>query len=1401
MNRQLLVSKLIDSENIKQECLSQNENTVQNTHELASCIKQVDYNSSRILGQTQQGDSQLKKMLIIEEQQENASLKYQHLKMGTNKYENLQKTIQCEVNLKNSQKQDLEIQKNLQFNNQKQANQLQNQQSNSGQMDKEFELNGRSFLNIDCAFNQLPQIDSLHPQTVEEKEDQESQLDKIKNQEHEEIKMLDKQQNIHFSQSMENENQIDLLNLIKDEEKFQLNILQNSSNKQLESILVIDNDQQLDSQEQQQNKGVAEQVSPTKGEIQIDNLLEEVENKDIITEQIIKENIEQEKIKKINIKQLKPLSQDLQNENENKQFEMVINEKQDKCLSKLFDFLNQINKNDEVEKEEEIQYKPKTIEQNQSVLSQLVNINQEQFLDQTNNKSIYQIQNLFDCITQQSPISQQIVKTTDKKQNQDIIMEIDEEATINKNQKEVKKRLLIYLEKNNNKFQKQEIQMKKTTKKINKSFSRKYIFIEFYKDQELICNIDISVDFSENDEQFDQDFLFFKQEDSSLNSEKKQEGEDALQQQQLTQNQNFNDVNSNSLKFLQNNIQSNALDIQNQVQLVSKEFTEVKQFQEENQNIQIKCLDQDSQQQKQLTDIQDIYQIECILPKFQNISIQSQTEAQICKEKQVDDETTEINYKSYYGISQECFYECIDELQKKGIIVCKFIKSGCISSVFIGLDTLNQRDVAIKLSYIWSQNEYSEQTEQIFEDMKYEKNIIDQIKSYKYVVNTFDLFITQKYHIIIQIMEYCETDLQSYIQYRKSWNNPLNKEEIIDIYFQLINALVEIHANGIVHLDIKPLNILRTNEGIYKLTDFGISQLLRQDDNQCTEEFKGFSIRYCSPEQYQLWYKQESQNYQNFNQNLHSEQKFKQVSQSSDVFSMGLTFLYILQLELSDKTADQIRNGKYEFDSQLNDDTKIQFLTFIRHYMLCYEPINRCTALQLNLGVFYSKHGNDLTFNNNLNVRETFYKGHHQNFTQSLSQLGQRQIKINEELTINKNNKQQKKIIETQQYEQNKKEISKQQQIYLIKNVQNKQINEKKQDITLQNDNLDKPFIQDQQTQLQLANQGFSEVNNQNKNVEIQQQQQQLMYQQEMYQIGSTNLFNIQSDFIKQYSEVQQNEEIQINQELTEINEINEDLRKYFKEECQIPKESFQKCLSELYQKDYRINCFLSQGGDGAVFKGFHTINKTEVAIKFGFPIKDNSSEQNNQVLKDMESERVIIDQIKCYQYVVKTLHLFNIQNMIIQIMEVCEMDLLKYIKKKKSALQIEEIKDIYFQLTNALVEIHANGIVHLDIKPENILRSKEGMYKLTDFGISQLLIQDKNQQTSELKGLTVKYSSPEQYYFFYKDDPEMNEKIISYFGLNAEQIFQTVSQASDVFSMGLTSFKRNSQFNQIRKI
>ncbi|KAL4509838.1 hypothetical protein ABPG73_023054 [Tetrahymena malaccensis] len=1278
MNRQLLVSKLIDSENIKQECLSQNENTVQNTHELASCIKQVDYNSSRILGQTQQGDSQLKKMLIIEEQQENASLKYQHLKMGTNKYENLQKTIQCEVNLKNSQKQDLEIQKNLQFNNQKQANQLQNQQSNSGQMDKEFELNGRSFLNIDCAFNQLPQIDSLHPQTVEEKEDQESQLDKIKNQEHEEIKMLDKQQNIHFSQSMENENQIDLLNLIKDEEKFQLNILQNSSNKQLESILVIDNDQQLDSQEQQQNKGVAEQVSPTKGEIQIDNLLEEVENKDIITEQIIKENIEQEKIKKINIKQLKPLSQDLQNENENKQFEMVINEKQDKCLSKLFDFLNQINKNDEVEKEEEIQYKPKTIEQNQSVLSQLVNINQEQFLDQTNNKSIYQIQNLFDCITQQSPISQQIVKTTDKKQNQDIIMEIDEEATINKNQKEVKKRLLIYLEKNNNKFQKQEIQMKKTTKKINKSFSRKYIFIEFYKDQELICNIDISVDFSENDEQFDQDFLFFKQEDSSLNSEKKQEGEDALQQQQLTQNQNFNDVNSNSLKFLQNNIQSNALDIQNQVQLVSKEFTEVKQFQEENQNIQIKCLDQDSQQQKQLTDIQDIYQIECILPKFQNISIQSQTEAQICKEKQVDDETTEINYKSYYGISQECFYECIDELQKKGIIVCKFIKSGCISSVFIGLDTLNQRDVAIKLSYIWSQNEYSEQTEQIFEDMKYEKNIIDQIKSYKYVVNTFDLFITQKYHIIIQIMEYCETDLQSYIQYRKSWNNPLNKEEIIDIYFQLINALVEIHANGIVHLDIKPLNILRTNEGIYKLTDFGISQLLRQDDNQCTEEFKGFSIRYCSPEQYQLWYKQESQNYQNFNQNLHSEQKFKQVSQSSDVFSMGLTFLYILQLELSDKTADQIRNGKYEFDSQLNDDTKIQFLTFIRHYMLCYEPINRCTALQLN---------------------------------------------------------------------------------------------------------------------------GFSEVNNQNKNVEIQQQQQQLMYQQEMYQIGSTNLFNIQSDFIKQYSEVQQNEEIQINQELTEINEINEDLRKYFKEECQIPKESFQKCLSELYQKDYRINCFLSQGGDGAVFKGFHTINKTEVAIKFGFPIKDNSSEQNNQVLKDMESERVIIDQIKCYQYVVKTLHLFNIQNMIIQIMEVCEMDLLKYIKKKKSALQIEEIKDIYFQLTNALVEIHANGIVHLDIKPENILRSKEGMYKLTDFGISQLLIQDKNQQTSELKGLTVKYSSPEQYYFFYKDDPEMNEKIISYFGLNAEQIFQTVSQASDVFSMGLTSFKRNSQFNQIRKI
>ena len=52
----------------------------------------------------------------------------------------------------------------------------------------------------------------------------------------------------------------------------------------------------------------------------------------------------------------------------------------------------------------------------------------------------------------------------------------------------------------------------------------------------------------------------------------------------------------------------------------------------------------------------------------------------------------------------------------------------------------------------------------------------------------------------------------------------LQQETVVQISSELLRALAYIHSNGIVHLDVKPDNIMMTAEGVSKLTDFDVSK-------------------------------------------------------------------------------------------------------------------------------------------------------------------------------------------------------------------------------------------------------------------------------------------------------------------------------------------------------------------------------------------------------------------------------------------------------------------------------------------------------------------------------------------------------------------------------------------------
>ena len=65
-------------------------------------------------------------------------------------------------------------------------------------------------------------------------------------------------------------------------------------------------------------------------------------------------------------------------------------------------------------------------------------------------------------------------------------------------------------------------------------------------------------------------------------------------------------------------------------------------------------------------------------------------------------------------------------------------------------------------------------------------------------------------------------------------------------------------------------------------------------------------------------------------------------------------------------------------------------------------------------------------------------------------------------------------------------------------------------------------------------------------------------------------------------------------------------------------------------------------------------------------------------------------------------------------------------------------------QLVSAIANAHHNGIVHRDIKPQNILMDAEGNVKITDFGIAMALNATAHTKTNSVIG-TVHYLSPEQ--------------------------------------------------------
>lgn len=96
-------------------------------------------------------------------------------------------------------------------------------------------------------------------------------------------------------------------------------------------------------------------------------------------------------------------------------------------------------------------------------------------------------------------------------------------------------------------------------------------------------------------------------------------------------------------------------------------------------------------------------------------------------------------------------------------------------------------------------------------------------------------------------------------------------------------------------------------------------------------------------------------------------------------------------------------------------------------------------------------------------------------------------------------------------------------------------------------------------------------------------------------------------------------------------------------------------------------------------------------------------------------------------------------------VMEMIEGTDLKKIVKAKGALPIDRAIDISLQICAGLGYAHRSGLVHADVKPQNILITPQDVVKVTDFGIAQALTTTQPQRKADIVWGSPHYFAPEQ--------------------------------------------------------
>jgi tetratricopeptide (TPR) repeat protein/predicted Ser/Thr protein kinase len=176
-----------------------------------------------------------------------------------------------------------------------------------------------------------------------------------------------------------------------------------------------------------------------------------------------------------------------------------------------------------------------------------------------------------------------------------------------------------------------------------------------------------------------------------------------------------------------------------------------------------------------------------------------------------------------------------------------------------------------------------------------------------------------------------------------------------------------------------------------------------------------------------------------------------------------------------------------------------------------------------------------------------------------------------------------------------------------------------------------------------------------------------------------------------------------------------------------------------LLARRYEIVQILGQGGMGAVYKVTDRELGRAVALKVIRP-----DLARDKAIVDRFKQELLLSHQVTHRNVVRIYDLGEADGMKFITMEFVEGETLLNLIRGKRKFSQEESVEIIQQVCRALEAAHSVGVIHRDLKPQNIMRDKTGRILVLDFGLARTLEGDGMTQSGALLG-TMEYMSPEQ--------------------------------------------------------